>query len=118
MRLHQVIRIFAALGLVMAATAQSQAGPAMADEGVVASATGSGHFTSGGELRTFAVAAVKRADGSVSGEYQVRSRAGAGAVFHVGVTCMSVVGNQAWVAGIIEQSDDPRSEERRVGKEW
>ena len=96
-------------GLALALGLANGYGSALADggNGVIASATGSGHYTSGGELRTFAFSATKQADGSVSGEYQIISRAGGGVIFHVDVTCMSVVGNQAWVAGIITRADDP-----------
>ena len=81
--------------------------PSAASEGVEQSATGSGHYTVGGELRTFAFSATKRADGSVQGEYQLHSRVGAGAIVHVSVTCLAVVGNQAWVGGIITHSTNP-----------
>ena len=107
MDLNKTIRIVSVLGLVMATLAQPYAGSAVADEGVVAQATGSGHYTSGGELRTFGFSALRRSDGSASGQYQIISRAGNGVGFHVDVTCMSTAGNQAWVAGIITHSDDP-----------
>jgi hypothetical protein len=73
------------------------------DAGVVQSANGSGHFTSGGEIRTFAFNAKKRADGSVTGQYQINAHA-SGIFFHVSVTCMDVVDNTAFIAGIITQA--------------
>jgi hypothetical protein len=75
-------------------------------EGVQQSATGSGHYTAGDEIRTFAFSATKRADGSVSGQYQINVHA-SDLFFHVAVTCMDVVGNTAWVAGIITKASGP-----------
>lgn len=102
-RILSVLAGFAALA-ALAATGMSI--PALAD-GVVASATGSGHFTAGGELRTFTFSAIKQADGTVSGEWQVVSRVGNGAHLHGSVTCLSVVGNRAWIGTVIESSDNP-----------
>jgi hypothetical protein len=81
--------------------------PNASSQGVVQSATGSGHFESGGELRTFAFSAVQRADGTVQGEWQVVSRVGAGTKLHGDVVCVSVLGNRAWVGTRIESSDNP-----------
>jgi hypothetical protein len=76
------------------------------EAGVVQSATGSGHYTTGGEIRTFAFSAVRNADGSVKGEYQINVHA-SDLFFHVTVTCMDVVGNTAFVAGIIDKASGP-----------
>jgi hypothetical protein len=76
-------------------------------EGVVARASGSGHFTSGGELRTFTFNAIRRADGTVSGEWEVISRAGAGARLHGDVLCLAINGNQAWIGTRIESATNP-----------
>ncbi len=65
--------------------------------------TGSGHFTRGGQLRTFSFSAVKRADGTVTGEWQRFARA-AGAKAHGDVTCFTVAGNQAWLGGVVERT--------------
>lgn len=72
---------------------------------VVQSATGAGHFTVGGELRTFSFTALKHADGTVQGEYELFSRL-TGARIHGDVTCLSVVGNRAWIGGRQEHSQD------------
>jgi len=58
-------------------------------QGAVASATGSGHYTSGGALRTLSFNAVKRADGTTSGNYHVTIHA-IQRFFDVNVTCLSV----------------------------
>lgn len=92
-------------------------GAALPAAGVVASATGSGHYTSGGELRTLGFSAVRRADGSVSGQYQVVIHA-IDRSFHVGVTCLSVRNDTAWIAGIIERTDHPVIREGTVSYFW
>jgi hypothetical protein len=76
------------------------------DHGVVQSASGGAHRLTGGEPFILSFQANKRADGSVTGTYHVDVMA-LGATVDVNVTCMSVVGNIAWVAGIIEKSDSP-----------
>jgi hypothetical protein len=68
--------------------------------GVIASATGAAHRIRGDELWVLSFNAVKRADGSVTGQYRV-DRKDIPVSFNVDVTCMSVAGNTAWVAGII-----------------
>jgi hypothetical protein len=89
----------------------------LADQGVVASATGSGHYTSGGELRTLSFNAVKRVDGSVSGKFHVTIHA-IDRFFHVNVTCLSVRNDTAWVAGIIDKTDHPVIQEGTVSYFW
>jgi hypothetical protein len=82
-------------------TATTAPGPPLFNQGsgpVVQSATGAGHFTVGGELRTFSFTALKYADGSVQGEYELFSRL-TGARIHGDVTCLTVVGNRAWIGG-------------------
>ena len=70
---------------------------------VVEKVTGSGHFTRGGQLRTFSFSAVKRADGTVTGEWQRFARA-IGAKAHGDVTCFTIDGNQAWLGGVVERT--------------
>ena len=82
-----------------------------------ATATGSGHFTSGGELRSFALSAVGRDDGSASGEYQIVIHA-IDRFLHVGVTCMVVRNDTAWVAGIITKTNHPAIIEGTVSYFW
>jgi hypothetical protein len=77
-----------------------------APSGVVNSATGSGHITSGGETRTFAFTATKYADGTATGHAQVNSRA-LDAVVHLEIDCLRVVGNVAHMSGIITRSSNP-----------
>ena len=91
-----------------ASVARSAAAPAALSQGsgpVVQSATGAGHFTVAGELRTFSFNALKYADGTVQGQYELFSRSAATRI-HGDVVCLSVVGNHAWVGGIQDHSID------------
>jgi len=67
---------------------------------VIASATGAAHRIRGDELWVLSFEAQKRADGTVTGQYRV-DRKDIPVSFNVDVTCMSVSGNIAWIAGII-----------------
>jgi len=71
---------------------------------VVARANGSGHYWLGADdlLRSFSFNALKHADGYVSGQFQLTNRNNDVAA-HGSVTCLSIVGNQAWVGGIVEK---------------
>ncbi len=107
----RTVALVAAVGLATLGCERSPdvAGPLFGVAGanrVVQSVTGSGHFTSGGEFRTFAFNAVRRADGTVTGEYQGHNRA-ADVHWHGNVTCFTVIGNQAWIGGTTETSSDP-----------
>ena len=90
----------AALGAILAQTVTAAPG------GVVHSATGSGHITSGGQNRTFAFTAREHADGTVKGQAQVISRA-LDAVVHMEIDCLRVVGNVAHMSGSITRSSNP-----------
>lgn len=71
---------------------------------VVQAVRGSGHLMVGGELRTFTFSAQRRADGSVSGEFQIIARA-VDRVVHGRITCLRVLGSAAWMGGVIERDD-------------
>ncbi len=92
----------AALGCEPIATTDVDA-PQFSTGRVVESVTGSGHFTRGGQLRTFSFSAVKRADGTVTGEWQRFARA-IGAKAHGDVTCFTINGNQVWLGGVVERT--------------
>jgi hypothetical protein len=77
-----------------------------APSGVVNTATGSGHITSGGENRTFAFTARKYADGTATGQVQVNSRA-LNTVAHLEIDCLRVVGNVAHMSGIVTRTSNP-----------
>ena len=76
------------------------------DNGVVASATGSAHRIRGEELWVLAFNAVKREDGTTTGEARI-DRKDLGLSWNVGVTCLSVKGNTAWIGGIIRNARGP-----------
>ena len=73
---------------------------------IVELVTGSGQFTLGGKLRTFSFTAHKGADGTVGGRFQVKNR-GFPSAGHGSLTCLTIKGNEAWVAGVFEKADPP-----------
>ena len=87
------------------ATAEFSKGP------VVQSVTGSGHLR--GErgfsgFRSFSFSAREYSNGVVKGQWQAFGRAAEPpTVVHGRVTCFTIEGNTAWVAGIIDRSSSP-----------
>lgn len=80
--------------------------PSTSVGGVVASASGSAHRIRplpDGELWVLTFSAQKSADGTVTG-YAHIDRKDLGAAWDVEVTCLSVVGNTAWIGGIIRNA--------------
>jgi hypothetical protein len=67
------------------------------------SATGSGHFTLAGELRTFTFNAVTHTDATVTGEAQLDARATRFSE-HLRIDCLQVIGNTAYMSGTITRS--------------
>jgi hypothetical protein len=99
-------RTLSALPLIVAAVTLT---------GLVAVATGAsnpfagghGNLISAGELRTFSFAAVRDADGTVSGNVQVKNRALDVSV-HIDVDCLKFeAGNRAIAGGTITKSSNP-----------
>jgi hypothetical protein len=80
---------------------------------------GSGHIPVGltDDLREFTFHAVESPDGSVSGSYKVE-RTDTGIFFTVDVTCMTVVGDTGWVAGIISETNAPTVRVGTVSYFW
>ena len=72
---------------------------------ITASATGSGHTTVAGELRTFSFAAWMDADGVTTGTAQIDNRE-VNEKFQLGVDCLKVVGSFAIVSGVITRHTD------------
>ncbi len=79
--------------------------------GVTERATGSGHFDDDrfpdAEFRNFSFTALAKADGSMTGQWEVKNRSFPVRVHGV-VECISLngTGNEAWFAGTATQSDD------------
>ena len=79
------------------------------------SATGGSHLTVHDvfglqtlELQEFAFEARTRADGTADGWYTYREvDDGVPFVAHGPVTCLTVIGNDAWIGGTIDASNDP-----------
>lgn len=73
---------------------------------VVASASGGIQRIRGDDLWVMGFNAVRHADGSATGNYHV-DRQDLGIKFDVDVTCLSVVGDTAWIGGVIRKVDGP-----------
>ena len=73
---------------------------------VVESANGSGHRISGGEFRSFSFSAVRRADGTTTGQAQVYPRS-LDAFAHIAIDCLTVDGNFAHMSGTVTHTSDP-----------
>ena len=83
-----------------------------ADQGVVASVTGSTYndFSAYGLVRSATFSARELADGRVSGQFQITLRFDDGSVrpVHFAVECLEVDGNRAWIGGrIVAPKNDP-----------
>lgn len=66
----------------------------------------------------YSLVAQRRADGSVTGEYhdQFTPFPGfGGTAIHIAVNCLNVIGNQAWISGVVTQSHSRR---RRSGHRY
>jgi hypothetical protein len=72
------------------------------------SATGHGNLTVGGELRTFSFSAIRHQDGTVTGEWQLKSRA-TDVVMHGEVTCLLAIARPtqgaAFMGGVVTRVD-------------
>ncbi len=90
---------FAVVIAVLAFSASAQA----ADSGIVASATGAGHITVGGELRTFSFTAEKDSSNNSRGQAELFNRS-TGIRVHLGINCLNVVGNVATMSGTVTDS--------------
>jgi hypothetical protein len=106
--------VFAALTLGALGLATSLAQTAVgSSNGVVASATGSGHMVRNGFNRTFSFQARKYADGTSKGQLQLNSRE-FDVVVHLEINCLRVVGNRAHMSGFITHTSN--TDEAFVGE--
>jgi hypothetical protein len=95
------LRLFAIAVMVtgLVATAAAAAGNPFAG--------GHGNIISGAELRTFSFAAVRHADGTVTGDVQVKNRA-LDVRVHSKIDCLKFeAGNRAIMSGPITESSNP-----------
>lgn len=83
-------------------------GMLIAEAAVTARATGAAHRQFADQPVILNFSAVERADGSVSGEYFYHAVA-QHLYIRVDVTCLTVVDNRAWVAGVIVDASDNAS---------
>ena len=93
------------------------AAPAAAVTAAPTSATGSGHYFSGGEMRTFAFSAVEHRDGSASGQFEIVIHA-IDRHIQASVTCVRVRNDTAWVAGVVTKTNHPAVIVGRVSYFW
>lgn len=119
---RHLVGVLVVLAVACDTPATQLAAPPTADapalsQGIVASATGSGHFTQGGELRTLALSATGQPDGSAQGNYQINIHA-IDAYIHVAVTCMRARNDTAWIGGIITRTNHPVVVEGTVSYFW
>jgi hypothetical protein len=88
-----------ALAALVVAGFLAQSAPAEPN-GVVASASGSGHMIRNGFNRTFSFTAQKYGDGTSKGQLELHSRE-FDVVVHIEIDCLRVVGNTAHMSGLI-----------------
>ncbi len=81
--------------------------------GVVTSASGSGHMIRNGFNRTFSFTARKYADGTSKGQLELHSRE-FDVVVHIEIDCLRVVGNAAHMSGLITYTSN--TDEAVVGE--
>jgi len=86
--------------------------PTALADGILASATGAGHITIGGENRTFSFTARQYDDGSAKGEAELHARQFP-AFGHFRIDCMRVVGNVVVMSGTLTQASNPAFEGAR-----
>lgn len=80
----------------------------MPERGMVASVTGSGHYTRpNGTWRTFSFQVRERTDGDVRGTFQLTLHRKPAIKQRGRLTCVSVMGNEAWIGGVFEKADNP-----------
>jgi hypothetical protein len=99
--MRRLVLAAATAAAIATAVVGGTAQPARADGGaVVASASGGGNIDLFGTIRVFSFDAEEHADGSVTGEFEIRYRP-FGAVIHGVTTCLRVVGNEAVMTGVV-----------------
>jgi hypothetical protein len=76
----------------------------VADAQVVQAVTGNGHVVG---ARTYTFTVRKLADGTVTGWYHVQHRGKGGTRLWVAPDCLHVVGNKAWISGVVVSAMDP-----------
>lgn len=76
--------------------------PAMADQGVIAAAAGSGHFLENGEFRVFSFTARTNANGVTKGQAQLRLGK---ILLHMELDCLAIEYNKAIMSGVVKTSN-------------
>jgi hypothetical protein len=71
---------------------------------VTLSVTGSGHYTASNGLRTFSFQVRQGIGGVVEGSFQLVGHLHPINRLHGRLTCLSVLGNEAWIGGVYDQA--------------
>ena len=95
-----VLRSVAAAAALLLAVGVASAAPS------VNKATGGGTYEKAGFLNTIAFTAQVDAGGLVKGQAQFQLR-DIDLRLHLDIDCLIVVGNQAWIGGVVKNSSDP-----------
>lgn len=111
-RKASVLLVIAALAGCATNSDQSLTAPAQrldaAAGGVTESVTGHANMqlpTFGNAIQRYSQSAVRHSDLTVSGEFELRSEQDDGVRLHGDVSCFTIVGNTARLAGLIDQSN-------------
>ena len=112
MRLPSIALVAATLAFVaaLAAAGTATGHPALGEPAsgpVIASATGSGQFHVGTDLRTFAFTARQYADGTAAGQAQLKNRSSNNTPIHMSLDCLRVLGNTATMSGVVTSIGSP-----------
>ena len=74
----------------------------------ITAVTGSGHYVNTvGDWRTMSFHVKRDSDGEVRGSFQMVLHRQPPLLFHGRLTCLSVVGNEAWIGGVYEKTTNP-----------
>jgi hypothetical protein len=94
---------------VLAPDRDGVSGPSLSPSGVQQRVTGHANIflPSFQAEERYSQSAIRHADGSVTGEFELHSEQDAGIRVHGDVTCFTIVGNTARLGGVIERSDTP-----------
>ena len=80
----------------------------MRDHAGTTAVTGSGHYVNTlGDWRTMSFHVKQDSDGAVRGSFELVLHRQPPLLFHGRLTCLSVVGNEAWIGGVYEKATNP-----------
>jgi hypothetical protein len=104
------LALLAALAACSSDETVAPAAPSLAASGPQERVTGSAHVLLAGfgnAEEKYSNSIIRHADGSVSGEFELKTEQANGGRLHGTVLCFTVAGNRARVGGVIDQSSTP-----------